>query len=224
MKKSVLVIGVGRFGQGVIEGLYEKGHDIFAIDKREDALEDVRSMIVSGAIIDVAENDDELIHLVGENNFDEAVVAMGEDFEGTVIATHVLKEAGVPVSVKAANERRGNVLAKMGADRVVFPERDTGRRLAAFISHKSLIDIFEFPQGFVVEQMEVGAGFAGQTIEVLNTNNRFGIWILLVYHDGSPVIPKASTQINLGDRILVFGSKDDMGQLEKENFGEGSNK
>lgn len=220
MKKSVLIIGIGRFGQGVVEGLYEKGHDIFAIDKREDALEDVRSMIVSGAILDVAENDDELIRLVEEKNFDEAVIAMGEDFEGTVLATYVLKEAGVTVSVKAANERRGNVLTKMGADRVVFPERDTGRRLAAFISHKSLIDVFEFPQGFVVEQMETGSGFAGRTIEQLNVNNRFGIWILLVYHNGSPVTPKAATRINLGDRILVFGRKDDMDLLEKENFGE----
>lgn len=220
MKKSVLVVGVGRFGKGVIEGLYEKGHDIFAIDKDEDAIDDVRNMIVSGAIIDVAENDDELISLVGEKNFDDAVVGMGGDFEGAVIATYVLKEAGVTVSVKAANERRGNVLAKMGADRVVFPERDTGRRLAAFISHKSLIDIFEFPLGFVVEQMEAGSGFAGQTIAELNTNNRFGIWILLVYQDGQPVTPKANTKINVGDRILVFGSRENMNRLENENFGE----
>lgn len=75
---------------------------------------------------------------------------MGEYFEGSLIATHILKEAGIPVSVKAATERRGNVLAKMGADRVVFPERDIGRRLAHLISNEAVIDLLEVPRGFVV--------------------------------------------------------------------------
>jgi trk system potassium uptake protein TrkA len=217
MKKSVLIIGAGIFGQGVIEGLYERGHDIFVIDKSEEALENVRHMIVSGAIFDVAENDDELTRLVGEKNFDDAVVAMGEDFEGAIMATQVLKEAGIRVSVKAANERRGNVLAKIGADRVIFPERDTGRRLAALISHASLVDVFEFPQGFVVQQMEVGSGFAGQTIAELNLSNRFNVWILLIYQNGNSFTPKADFRLNQRDRILIFGNKDDLARLEKEN-------
>jgi trk system potassium uptake protein TrkA len=220
MKKSVLVIGIGRFGQGVIQGLYEKGHDVFAVDKNDEALEDVRSMIVSGIILDVAENDDELIRLVGEKNFDEAVVAMGEDFEGTVLATYVLKEAGIPVSVKAASERKGNVLIKMGADRVVFPERDSGRRLAHLISQDSVVDIIEFPQGFVLEEMRVGSGFSGQTIRELNTNNRFGIWILLIYQNDQPITPKAITLLNKGDVIIVFGKKENVYSLERSNFGQ----
>ncbi|RYD01394.1 hypothetical protein N752_30840 [Desulforamulus aquiferis] len=68
MKKSILIVGVGRFGRGVIEGLYERGHDIFAIDKYEEHLDEVRDLIVSGAILDVGENDDDLIRIVGEKN------------------------------------------------------------------------------------------------------------------------------------------------------------
>lgn len=219
MKKSILVIGVGRFGRGVIEGLFEKGNDIFAIDAKEDNLNDVRNMIVSGAVLDVAANDDELIRLVGEKNFDEAVVAMGEDFEGTLIATHVLKEAGIPVSVKAGSERRGNVLSKIGADRVVFPERDMGRRLANLISNEGHIDILELPRGFVVEQLEVGRGFAGRTLVELDTSKRFGIWLLLIYHDDEPVLPTANTRLKKGDILIVFGEKEKMHLFEKENAG-----
>lgn len=219
MKKSILVIGIGRFGRSVIEELYERGHDIFAINKEEEALNSVQNMIVSGLILDVADNDDELARIVGEKNFDEAVVAMGEDFEGTLIATHVLKEAGVRVSVKASSRRRGNVLLKMGADRVIFPERDMGKRLAQIISNQGAIDILELPQGFVIEQLEVGAGFNGKTIARLNTNNRFGIWILLIYRDSNPVLPTADTRLNKGEVLVVFGEKSKMKLFEKENLG-----
>lgn len=219
MKKSVLVIGVGRFARGVIEALSKRGHDIFAIDQDEEALEDVRDMIVSGAILDVAEDDEELARIVGDKNFDEAVVAMGEDFEGALIATNVLKEAGVKVSVKAPNQRRGNVLQKMGADRVVYPERDMGRRLAHVISTEAEIEMLELPQGFLVEQLEVGAKFAGKTVEKLNASNRFGIWILIVYHNGEPTQIKPDTVLNKGDKLVIFGKENKIAKFEKANFG-----
>ncbi len=219
MKKSVLVIGIGRFGRAVIEGLFERGHDIFAVNKDEEALNDVRHMVVSGVILDVAEDDEELARIVGEKNFDEAVIAMGEDFEGTVIATHVLKDAGIFVSVKASSERRGNALLKMGADRVVYPERDMGQRLAQLISNDSSIDMLELPLGFVIEQMEVGPGFAGQTVEKINSTNRFGVWIMLVYQNNVPVQPVKSTRLNKGDIMVVFGQKTKMKRFEQENFG-----
>lgn len=218
MKKSILVIGVGRFGRGVIEGLYEKGHDIFAIDANEDALENVRHMIVSGAIMDVAENDDELSKIVDDKNFDEAVVAIGEDLEGALIATHILNEAGLPVSVKASTERRGNVLMKMGADRVVFPERDIGRRLAHLIANDSVIDLLELPQGFVVEQLGVGRKFTDQTMAEMDIPSRYGVYVLLVYRGDIPIQPQASTVLHIGDEVIVFGKRDKLEEFEKENF------
>ncbi|SHK69045.1 potassium channel family protein [Desulforamulus aeronauticus] len=220
MKKSFIVVGVGRFGRGVIEGLYEKGHDIFAVDVDEEALDPVREMIVSGAILDVGEDDEELIKIVGEKNFDEAVVAIGQEFEGALIATHILKEAGIPVSVKASSERRGNVLSKMGADRVVFPERDIGRRLAHIISNDTVIDLLELPQGFVVEQIEVGIRFTGRTFVEMDIPKRFGVYILLVYRGNETIQPVAATVLKAGDEIVVFGERVKLAEFEKENFKE----
>jgi len=219
VKKSVLVIGAGRFGRGVIEGLYERGHDIFAIDQNEEKLDNIRDMIVSGAVLDVGDNDDEFVKIVGEKNFDEAVVAMTSDFEGALIATSILKDAGVTVSAKAQNLRRGSVLQKMGADRIVFPERDMGLRLAHVISTEAEIGTLELPQGFVVEQLEVGQGFANKTLEKLNISNRFGIWVLLVYQGYEPVQPTANTLLNQGDIIVVFGRNTKLPRFEEANMG-----
>jgi len=219
MKKSVLVIGAGRFGRGVIQGLYERGHDVFAIDVDEDKLDDVRDMIISGAVLDVGNNDDELAKIIGEKNFDEAVVAMSSDFEGALIATSILKDAGVTVSVKAPSKRRGSVLQKMGADRVVFPERDMGLRLAHAISTEAEIETLELPQGFVVEQLEIGPGFANKTLEKINPFEKFGMWVLLVYHGYEPVQPTADTLLKQGDIIVVFGKNTKLLKLEEANMG-----
>lgn len=218
MKKSILVIGAGRFGRGVIEGLYERGHDIVAINQNEDALELVRDMLVSGVIMNVSEEDEKLAKLVEEKNFDEAVVAIGEDFEASLMATQVLKEANITVSVKAASQRQANVLLKLGADRIVFPERDMGLRLAQQLSTESEIDVLELPQDFIVEQLEVGNGFHGKTVGNLNTTNRFGIYLLLIYKGEQAVLPNASTKLHKGDVIVVFGKKESFTNFEKENF------
>jgi len=217
MKKSVLVLGAGRFGRGLIEGLSELGHDIFVIDSDEEALNDVRDMILSGAIIDVAENDDELTRIVEKKSFDAAVVAITRDFEGALIATHIIKEAGIPVYVKAANARRGSILTKMGVDQVIFPEHDSGRRLAKFIDNSSAIDMLELPHGYVVEQVIVGPGFDRKTVAELNLNNRLGIWILVIYHQGLSSVPTAATKLFRGDTLIIFGKKENMKTLDREN-------
>ena len=131
MKKSVLVIGVGRFGRGVIEGLYELGHDVYAIDKNEDALDDVRDLIVSGAIFDVAENDDELSRIVAEKNFDEAVVAMGHELEGALLATHVLIEAGHPSICQGRQRQEGQYPEEDGCGTGFFPGTGYGPEIGS---------------------------------------------------------------------------------------------
>lgn len=217
MRKSILVIGAGRFGKGLIEALNELGHEVFVIDSDEEALNDVKDLVLSGAIINVAENDDELARIIGKKSFDAAVVAITREFEGALIATHILKEAGIPVYAKAGNETRGNILKKLGVEMVVYPEHDSGRRLAHLIDNVNAVDILELPLGYVVEQIMIGPGFDQRTINELNTNNRLGIWFLVVYHAGSSFVPEAASQLFLGDSAIIFGRKENMKTLEREN-------
>ncbi len=218
MKKSILVIGAGRFGKGVIEGLYERGNDVVAINKNEEGLEPVRDMIVSGIILNVGEDDDKLAKFIEARSFDEAVVATGEDFEATLMATQILKEANIRVSVKTTSDRRGSILAKLGADRVILPERDMGLRLAQQISSEAEIDVLDLPQGFTVEKIVVGRGFHSKTIGSLNTTNRFGISMLLIYRGSEVIMPKASIKLQKGDELVVIGKKNNMAAFERENF------
>ena len=217
MKKSILVVGVGRFGEGVIRGLTEMGHEVFAIDKSEFALNGVRDLIVSGAIIDVTEYDDELSQIAGKKNFDAAVVAMGSDFEATLLASHIIQESGVPMYVQVGDERRGNILKKLGVKEIIYPERDSGRRLAHFINNRNVIDVLNLPQGYLVEQMTVAEGLAQKTILDLDVIKRLGLWILLIYRDGDPFVPVATSQLQKGDVMIVFGKKENVFQLEQEN-------
>ncbi len=217
MKKSVLVVGVGRFGEGVIQGLTEMGHEVFAIDKSEFALNGVRDLIVSGAIINVTEYEDELSQIVGKKNFDAAVVAIGTDFEATLLATHIIQEAGVPVYVKVGNERRGNILKKMGKVEVIYPELDSGRRLAHFINNRNAVDVLDLPRGYLVEQMTVSKGLDQKSILELDTIKRLGLWILLIYRDEDPFVPVATSRLQIGDVMVVFGKEEKVHQLEEEN-------
>jgi trk system potassium uptake protein TrkA len=107
----------------------------------------------------------------------------------------------------------------MGADRIVFPERDMGLRLAHVISTEAEIDTLELPQGFVVEQLEVGPGFANKTLDRINTFERFGIWVLLVYQGYEPVQPTANTLLKQGDIIVVFGRNIKLSKFEEANLG-----
>ncbi len=218
MKKSILVVGTGRFGRGLIERLYELEHEVFAIDNDEESLNDVKDMIVSGAIIDVAENDDQLTMIVEKKSFDAAIVAITQNFEGALIACHILLEAGIPVYAKAANTLRGNILMNMGVHQVTFPERDSGRRLANMIDNSDAIDILELPQGYVVEQVLIGPGYDGKSIQELNLNNRLQTWILVIYHDGISSVPSAATRLYQGDTAIVFGKSENMKVFDKENF------
>lgn len=217
MRKSILVIGAGRFGKGLIEALNELGHEVFVIDSDEEALNDVKDWVLSGAIINVAENDDELARIIGKKSFDAGVVAITREFEGALIATHILKEAGIPVYAKAGNETRGNILRKLGVELVVYPEHDSGRRLAHLIDNANAVDILELPQGYVVEQIMIGSGYHDRAILDLNTNNRLGIWFLVIYHGGSSYVPDASSRLYQGDMAIIFGRKENMKILEREN-------
>ncbi|MEX0765373.1 MAG: TrkA family potassium uptake protein, partial [bacterium] len=123
------VIGIGRFGSAVVRTLFEMGHHVLAMDKHEDALRRVADASTHAVQID--STDSEALRAVGITNFDAVVVAIGAGIQESILTTLILKEMGCrKVVTKAVDELQGRVLAKVGADAVVFPERDSAIRLA----------------------------------------------------------------------------------------------
>lgn len=128
MKKSYVVIGMGRFGTSVAERLYELGNEVLAIDTNPDKVQRMESKVTCAVVADV--RDEEVLRSLGARSCDCAVVAIGSDLATCIIATLNLKDLGVPqVICKATDELRKKALEKVGADRVVIPERETGIKL-----------------------------------------------------------------------------------------------
>ena len=131
MKKSYVVIGMGRFGTSVAERLYELGNEVLAIDTNPDKVQRMESKVTCAVVADV--RDEEVLRSLGARSCDCAVVAIGSDLATCIIATLNLKDLGVPqVICKATDELRKKALEKVGADRVVIPERETGFEHSGF--------------------------------------------------------------------------------------------
>ena len=142
MKKSYVVIGMGRFGTSVAERLYELGNEVLAIDTNPDKVQRMESKVTCAVVADV--RDEEVLRSLGARSCDCAVVAIGSDLATCIIATLNLKDLGVPqVICKATDELRKKALEKVGADRVVIPERETGIKLAQAITSSSILDFIE---------------------------------------------------------------------------------
>ena len=139
-KQSFVVLGLGRFGSSVARSLCELGHEVLAVDRDEKLVENI-APDVTQAVQANAVDEDALAEL-GVQNFDAAIVAIGTDIRASILATVLLKEAGVPkVLAKAVDDLHARVLYKVGADRVIFPERDMGQRVARSLVAPNILDL-----------------------------------------------------------------------------------
>lgn len=129
MRKQFAIIGMGRFGSSIARTLSQLGFEVMAIDFREETVQEISSIVTHAVQAD--STDEEALRALGIRNFDVVVVAIGEDIQASILTTLILKEMGIPtVVVKAVNDLHGKVLKKIGADKVVYPERDMGQRVA----------------------------------------------------------------------------------------------
>lgn len=141
-KKQYLVIGLGRFGKSMAKTLYELGNDVLAVDSREDNVQNISHYSTEAVQTDATE--EENLKAIGAGNFDVAVIGIGNDIQSSVIVTLLLKEMGLKyVIAKANTELHARILYKIGADKVVFPEKDTAIRVAHNLVSSSILDFIE---------------------------------------------------------------------------------
>ena len=208
------VIGMGRFGSNVVRTLHELGHTVLAMDRDEDALRKVTDYATHAVQID--STDVEALRAVGITNFDAVVVAIGADVQESILTTLILKEMGCrKVVSKAVDELQGRVLAKVGADLVVRPERDMAVRVARNLASRHVVDLLELSSTFLVEEVSVGPKLAGKSLGDLDLRTRFGVNVLLIKRDSQILItPTGETQLLHGDVLVVVGEKAALGRLE----------
>lgn len=215
--KQYVVIGCGRFGSSLAQTLYEQGYDVLAIDKNEEKVQEI-SNYVTHAVQAEAIDENALISL-GIRNFDVAVVTIGSDMQASILATLMVKELGVKtVIAKAQNELHGAVLEKIGADKVVYPERDMGTRVARQLVSSNFLDHIEFAPDYSIVEIKVMEEWKGKSLRDLKLNIRYGINIIAIKQgDDLNISPYADDIIEEDDILIVIGNNNDLKKLEKNS-------
>lgn len=215
-RKTVMVIGLGRFGHSICERLVALEQQVVAVDRVRARVEEVADLVHYSVQLDATE--EESLIRAGAKEADVAVVAIGENLEASILATTIIKDLGVPLVVsRAQTSLHARVLARAGADRVVFPEKDMGRRVAEQFVYPGLSLFSQVPGSqFLVGHIEPLEEMVGKSLLELNFRSRYNAVVLLVDRRGNQFLPGADTVILGTDRLLIAGRQEELGTWVQE--------
>ena len=213
--KQFAIIGMGRFGSSIARTLYSLGNDVLAIDFVEERIEDVSDYVTHAVIADAT--DEQTLIALGLRNFDTAVITIGSDIQASILICLLCKEMGIKeVIAKAANELHARVLRKIGVDRVVFPERDMGMRLAHNLVSSNILDFIELSSDHSLVEINVHEGWEGKSLKDLDMRVNYGVNVMAIKHAGSiNISPRGEDLVERGDTLVVIGANEDIRKLEK---------
>lgn len=201
-KKQYAVIGLGRFGSSVATNLHRLGYEVLAIDSSEERVQEFSNEVTH--VVQADTTDEETLTALGIRNFDVVVVAIGEDIQANILTTLQLKELGVPYIVtKAKNALHGKMLEKMGADRVVYPERDMGQRVAHNLVSSNIMDYIELSPNLGIVEVSIPKALIGKTLAETNLRAKFEINVVAIKRGEALIIPPLPSEKFKEDDILV---------------------
>nr|WP_277398206.1 TrkA family potassium uptake protein [Neobacillus citreus] len=214
VKKSFAVIGLGRFGGSICRTLTDEGMEVLAIDVNEERVNEF-SMIASHAVVGDS-TDETVLKSLGIRNFDHVIVAIGDDIQSSILTTLILKELGVSrVTAKAQNDYHEKVLRKIGADHVVHPERDMGRRIAHNMTSSNVVDYLELSDEHSIVEIVANGKIGGHTIMDLDIRKKYGLNIVAIKRGEDIIVsPHAGEMINVNDVLIVIGTDNDIDRFE----------
>lgn len=214
-KKSFAVLGLGRFGMSVANTLAEMGFDVLAVDIEEERVNELSENVVHAIVGDAT--DENLLKALGLRNFDVAIIGMGDNMQSSILTTILLKDMGVPYIVaKAQNDLHARVLEKVGADRVVFPEKDMGTRVAHNLITTNVLDYIELSKENSIMEVIPPKAWFGHSFKELEIREKYGISIIAIKNGTNVLVsPKSDYIIQKNDLLVVVGSNDDIKKLEE---------
>lgn len=205
--KSILIIGMGRFGRHLARKMNELGNSVMVVDKEEGIVQTLSATIEDVVVGDCT--DENILAALGVNNFDICFVTIGANFESSLIVTSLLKKLGAKkVVTKAARDIQTDILRKIGADEVVYPERELAEKLAIKHNDNSVFDFIELSDGLAIFEMHAPQFWIGKSISELNVRRKYKVNILAIKRANDFVaIPDADYEFHGGDLIIVLGNK-----------------
>ncbi len=218
-KKQFAVIGLGRFGESVAITLTNMGHEVMAVDVSEEKIEEISKKVTFAVQADAT--DEKALKQLGLRNFDVAIIAIGDiDIKASILATMLAKEYGVEhVVAKAQSELHGKVLSKTGADRIVFPERDMGVRVAHNLASTNILDHIEVSPDYRIAEISTSEKMVGKTLKELDLRAKYGLNVLAVKRNKDrnkdiDIAPNANKPFEEGDIMIIIGREGDLSKIE----------
>lgn len=215
--RQYAVIGLGKFGQSVALTLVGSGESVIGIDSNEIVLKELADKLSNAVQADATSA--KTLKKLGVQDVDIAIVSVGDDFEASILITLVLREIGVKeIIVKANSEGQVEVLKKIGATRVIQPERDMGIRLAKSLVSPRIIDHIELSSDYSLLEMVPPKDFVGKSLKKLNVRAQYGINVIAIKHAKGEVdiAPQAEDVIQEGDLLVVVGKNQDIEKVKKK--------
>ena len=213
--KSYVVIGLGRFGSQISRQLCALGAEVLAIDVNSELVHQISGEVTTAAVADAQDKD--VLRALGVADCECAVVAIGGNLGASVLATMNLKELGVPYIVcKAYDETHRRVLEKLGADRVLIPEKEVANKLANSLTSPNVLEYIELSRDYGIVEVPAPRSWTGKTIRELNVRARLGVNIIAIQRDGQvDVSPSADYLVRSGDVMVLLGDYDALAAVEK---------
>lgn len=206
--KRIVVIGLGNFGSAVADTLAGKGHDVIAVDRDQDAVDRIGNRVARAVGGDGTEPD--ILRDVGAAGADVAVISTGDDVTASILAILAAQDLGIPdVYVKVISTPHARAVEKLGVTGTIFPERDTGRRLAESLGSAAVLNYIPLSPGFSVQEMAVPERWIGKSLRQLDLRNSHQISVVAVHdmlRDEVTGVPDPDATLKESDTLFVAGT------------------
>lgn len=215
-RRQVAVLGLGRFGQAVARELTRIGHDVLAVDLDEKIVQDLADEVTHAAQADIT--DAEALEALGLHEFDTVVVGASQSIEISIMATVLLRRLGVRrIVAKAAHDLHGSILEQVGAMRVVYPERETGYRVAHSIGASGVQDYLDAAPGYGLARATVAEDWVGKSLGDLDLIGTCNLTAVAVSREDSVILNPPPTEIlRAGDALILAGLDEDLERLPSD--------
>lgn len=214
METTFAVFGLGRFGGSLVKELAAMNQEILAVDLDPERV-DYYSNYATHAMV-ASGYDEKTLRGLGVRNIDHAFVSYGEDIQASVLTTMVLKELGIPkVWAKAHDDNHGKILSKIGADRVIHPERDMAKRITHNLYSSKIIDFIELSSSFSIAEIQVTERSIGKHLAKLDLQRQYNVNFVALQRDEETILSFSDEErVKSGDLIVVIGKNEDIERFD----------
>lgn len=202
--KDFVIIGLGRFGKSVATALYSMGKEVMAIDKNSQSIAEVKDKVSTSVTADASSY--EILHSLGVQNFDCAIVCIGEELESSLLVVQSCKELGVKyIIAKAKSEHHSKILYALGVDLVIFPESFAGNKLANMLAIPGINELVHLTDDFKIFEMPVPEVWQDKTIRDINMTKKYKMSIVFIKREDEVLSPEPDMELLAGDILVLAG-------------------